>query len=247
MNNDFQLLINLVSLGFFSSFAHCSMMCGPFVVSQTANRLEKIAISDYVFFSKVANSSLISYHLGRITTYSIIGFLSSLLGNNFKENLSFNIASSILLIIGSISFLLIAFNFKFSDFLAKKNIKIRLRIKSKYLQNNFVFLASYPKKFLTFLFKNPTSYRGYLLGLILGFIPCGLLYSAYLICISFSDAKIAFLAMALFGISTFPSLFLTSLFGGMAVRSIKFKFIAKFILIINSIILALMAFEFIKN
>lgn len=221
MPKDFTLILSLISLGFFGGFSHCIGMCGPFVITQTASRLEKIPLEKFSQFERLKNFALLPYHLGRITTYSFIGFFCSFLSKNIRDLLEFDFLSSILLLLASISFF---FTFK-----------------SSILQSAPFF----PKKFSGFLFQDPRGFRGYLLGLILGFIPCGLLYSAFLISAAISNPFLAALGLCLFGLATFPSLFLTACGGGILQKFPEFKFIAKGLILLNGIVLLLMAIKLI--
>ena len=80
MNNDYLLLITLFSVGFAGGFSHCITMCSPFVFIQIESNVSKIKIGDYDQVTKIKNLALIYYHLGRITTYSLLGIIFSLFG-----------------------------------------------------------------------------------------------------------------------------------------------------------------------
>ena len=83
------IIISLFSLGLFGSFSHCIGMCGPFVLTQVSNRLNDISINQLSSFKKLKGIALLPYHFGRITTYSIIGALSSLFTSSFKNLIEF--------------------------------------------------------------------------------------------------------------------------------------------------------------
>ena len=233
--NDLPLLFSLFSLGFFGGFTHCIGMCGPFVLTQASNRLENIPIENFSHFKKLQNLALIPYHLGRITTYSIIGIFCSILTTNLDDFAGFRMISAILLIIAAFIFIHLFFEGKVFNKIKIPSVlrnKIRLPFNSKIL-----------KKALSFLFANPRGLKGYTLGLILGFLPCGLLYAAFAIIATISNPAIAAIGMIIFGISTFPSLFFTA-FGGQIFSKIpEFKLITKIVILINITILILMAFK----
>ena len=219
MPNDFTLIFSLLTLGFFGGFTHCVCMCGPFVITQTTNRLEKIPLEKFSRFERLSSFALLPYQLGRITTYSLIGFFCSFLSANIRNLLEFDYLSSALLFLASLSFF---FTFK-----------------SSILQSAPFF----PKKLSSFLFRSPQGFRGYLLGLILGFIPCGLLYSAFLIAAAIANPFLAALGLCLFGLATFPSLFLTACGGGFLQKFPEFKIVAKGLILVNGIMLFLMAIK----
>lgn len=227
---DILLIFSLFSLGFFGGFSHCIGMCGPFVMTQVGSRLSKIDINNYNNFSRLQNLSLIPYHLGRITTYSILGGLSSLITNNIQNQIGFKIISFILLILAILIFIKILFN-------GFPSYKFGLFFKSKSIKNALSFL----EKRIAFLFNNPTNFKGYFLGVILGFIPCGLLYGAFLISANMGSFFAGMIGMAVFGIATFPALFVTALGFDLFKKSTFFKVITKIFILINIATLSLMA------
>ncbi len=244
MNSDIAIIFSLITLGFFGGFSHCVGMCSPFVLSQVSSRLESISISKFSNFEKLKNLALIPYHLGRISTYSLIGIICSLFSKNIKKSQEFQVISALLLITASFAFLSLLFEKKFFNFSLSK-LKNKLPFKSKTLE--ILGHKIHLKKILQFLFKNPKGLKGYLLGLILGFIPCGLLYSAFLLAASISSPLMAGLGMLLFGISTFPALFLSASGGYFFLKNLKkeFKIFSKIVLIVNFITLFIMAISLI--
>jgi sulfite exporter TauE/SafE len=229
MDNNLTLLISLISLGFIGGFSHCVGMCSPFVFAQIGNNLNKISLEKFTKFEKLKNLALLPYHLGRITTYSIIGFFCSFFAQNLINFSGFRFLSAGLLIICALFFLTLFFNKNFSFF--------RLNFSVKF--SNF-----FAKK-LNYFLKNPKGLNGYFLGLILGFIPCSLLYGAFLIAANISNAFLAMLGMFLFGCATFPALFLSALGANFLIKYSGFKIFTKLIILTNAILLFLMALKLI--
>ncbi len=223
MPKDFALIASLISLGFFGGFSHCIGMCGPFVITQVSNRLEKVSLQDFGNFERLKNYALIPYQFGRIFTYSFIGFFCSIAQKNIGEATNFENFSAIILLLAALSFF---FTFKSPNLqiTSLKNLKI-----------------------ISALFLNPRGFNGFKLGLILGFIPCGLLYSAFLISASFSEPFLAWIGMILFGLSTFPSLFVTGCGSGLLQRFPEFKFISRALILVNGVVLTLMSIKLIIN
>ncbi len=118
---------------------------------------------------------------------------------------------------------------------APKFFKIPLPFKSKTLK--ITALTSN-------LFKNPQGFNGYLLGVILGFLPCGLLYSAFLIAATFPNPLLAAFGMFLFGLGTFPALFIAG-HGASLIKITQLKYVTKIIALVNAIMLLLMAIKLI--
>lgn len=242
--SDIPIILSLISLGFFGSFTHCSGMCGPFVLTQVSNRLENIPLAQFSNFQKLKNFALLPYHFGRITTYTIIGICCSFFAENIKNLTNFRTLSAVFLFLASLIFLNLFFE---KDLLTLTKIKLKnkLPFKSKTLKNTALFFKMFP---LTALFKNPKGLNGYFLGIVLGFIPCGLLYGAFLLAASISSPILAGFGMFLFGISTIPALFLTASGGFIFLRFFKadFKIISKTIILINSVTLFIMAISLIN-
>ncbi len=232
MTADLTLIISLISLGFFGGFTHCVGMCGPFVLTQVSNRLQKTSLENFSEFKRLKNLALLPYHLGRISTYALIGFFCAFFTKNIQNFIGFRIFSAIFLLLAATIFLNLFF-----DGRLQIAGKIRLRFKSKFLEN----AASFFSKKISVLFLNPQGLKGYFLGMILGFIPCGLLYAAFLIAGAFASPLLAGIGMIFFGISTFPSLFLTACGGHVFSKVPEFKFIAKAVILLNVITLILMA------
>ena len=68
------------------------------------------------------------------------------------------------------------------------------------------------------LFDNPQGWRGLMIGLLLGFLPCGLLYAAIGAAVASSDPLIAAMGMAVFTLGTFPTLWVIAYLGATAQR-----------------------------
>lgn len=219
------LTVSLISLGFFGGFTHCVGMCGPFVISQISNRLQKIPIEDFTFIKKTFEISLIPYHLGRSTTYALIGFLLSLISQNLKDELIFEHISTIALSLATLFFINILFDGKPKEFLSK-SLKKR---KSKQIFGKTELL----KNSINQRIANPKGINGYIMGIFLGFLPCGLLYGAFLISASFSNPFLAMIGMFLFGLSNFPALFLSGLGGSLINKIPEFKLILKLFILLN--------------
>jgi len=238
-------LISLFSMGFFGGFSHCMGMCGPFVLTQVSNNLSNTKITDFQGFKKLSNIALIPYHLGRITTYSLIGFLCSILRISLDKNFTIEILSALLMLIACGVFI----NF----FISQNSIKIH-KIFTNYLSffpkknfrqlNFFSIIPKFLSKKINILLINSKGLKGYLLGLILGFIPCGMLYGAFALASSLSNPILAFFGMIIFGIATFFSLFFVGFFAKISFKLPEFKIIANIIISINILMLFKM---FLKN
>ena len=150
--------------------------------------------------SKRSNTQLIKsrvlYNLGRIVTYSFLGVIVGLLGRGVvlsgaQQWLSIGIGSIILLI-----------------FLLPKNLTRKFDVLRPV--HKLVFKI---KQRLAHLFKQKTAKAYVLIGLLNGFLPCGLVYLAMAGAIATGSVWQAVAYMALFGAGTFPVMLTVALAG----------------------------------
>lgn len=227
---DTAILFSLSNLGLIGGFTHCTFMCAPIVTAQVANRLAKIPADRFSGFERIKNLSLLSYHLGRITTYSLIGCVCSFLAGSISNSILFRLLEILFLAIAALVFLNLAFGGKI--FTKKSFIKL-----PKLLSTRFSFNFIFARRLLNYLFKNPTGVKGYALGLILGFIPCGLLYSAFALAATITNSLLAGLGMWMFGIATIPALFLSASGGYLATKILSAKLVLKISAFLNALLL----------
>ena len=99
------------------------------------------------------------------------------------------------------------------------------------------------------LFAAPTGWHGFAIGLLLGFLPCGLLYAAIGAAIAPADPVAAAMGMGLFTLGTFPMLWLIAYLGGTAQR--RWSGLARrampFVAAFNAIVLGWMAFGWVAR
>lgn len=183
------LVISLFLAGLVGGFTHCMGMCGPFVLAQTGE------------IKKLTGGLLLPYHLGRMTTYVALAVLvSSLINLAFIfSDLKALIAAPMLVLAGTI-FLITAFPRLSTVF----PWAVRFQITAPY---KLVMRLS--AKFM----KNPNVFKRYGLGVLLGFMPCGLVVSALLASASAPSVWDAALAMAAFALGTVPALAVVALGG----------------------------------
>lgn len=169
------MLLSAIIFGVLGSF-HCIGMCGPIAFMLPVDR-QKPAKG---FFQ------IVSYHLGRLFTYSLIGLLFGFLGKGFYL---FGFQQQISIIIGVLMIVTIIFP-KISHrlSLSKKISTIILKIKNA--------LGKELKK------KGNDTF--FTIGFLNGFLPCGLVYMALLAAIATSNAFLGSLYMFLFGLGTIP-------------------------------------------
>jgi hypothetical protein len=165
-------------MGFIGS-THCVGMCGPLALS--------LPIESTTLIGRLFNSLV--YNLGRITTYAFYG---SLLGLVHQLVVPFVFQSQLSIVLGSLLILLSIY------FLVFKKLNINLGA-----NNAFYQMIS---KQLGKLYKTSSTRNMYLIGLLNGLLPCGLVYLA--LATAFSSASIgkSILFMSFFGLGTLPAM-----------------------------------------
>lgn len=200
ITTSYGLMGSMLLAGLVGGFTHCAGMCAPFVLAQTSYQTANGHAQDLTI-NKLKSSLLIPYHAGRMTTYV---FLAILVGS--VVNLAFlysNLKSFIavpMLVLAAIIFLVSAFPKLASIFPWIGAIRFNMPYK---------IVTSLSSRFI----ENPSVGGRYALGVLLGFMPCGLVVAALLASATAPSVFSAALAMMAFTIGTIPALFLVS-FGG---------------------------------
>ena len=148
--------------------------------------------------------SLLLYNLGRAFTYSILGLLPGLLG--FSLQLA-GLSQWISISLGVILLLFVIFGYgrKFETLAAKIPLFGRL------------------KQSIGKLFKKSGYSNLFVIGLLNGLLPCGLVYTALLLSVGTGEPAAAALFMFMFGMGTLPAMYLLSVFGNSLSMSFRQK------------------------
>lgn len=183
-------MIEVFEIGFFMGLVgsiHCIGMCGPLVMALPMNSLSN--------FQK--GVSILLYHIGKITSYFLLGILLGLFGSQLplygvQENLSIVIGSILLFYVIYLIF-----------------------IKSKWLPKILYFnmFYSYIIKMMGRLFKSKNIVVFFLIGILNGLLPCGMIYIALTSAIATHNVLQSGLIMVFFGLGTFPALVMVAIGG----------------------------------
>lgn len=233
--NNSATLFTIFLAGLAGGGTHCISMCGPIVLSQVTSRLEEIPAASMTQLSRLSGAALIPYHLGRMTTYSALGAAAALLSGGIIQASGFKYLAAGLLVLAGLFFLGYA-----ARTLGVPLPGFRSSAKLGPLARALSDLAR-P------LFGRPLGWRGYLLGVALGFIPCGLLYGALAAASSTADPLAGFFVMAAFALGTVPALLLVGLGGHIAIGRWQnsLAWIAPILLIVNAGFLLIIAWKLI--
>nr|WP_314834850.1 sulfite exporter TauE/SafE family protein [uncultured Flavobacterium sp.] len=170
------MLYSAFIFGLISSL-HCIGMCGPIALMLPVDRNNPAK----------KTTQIITYHSGRLTAYGTIGLIFGLLGKGFflagiQQQLSIFIGIAMIVI-----------------------VLVPERIFAKYNFSKPVFkLISKIKTTLGSQFKNKSYKSLYTIGLLNGFLPCGMVYVALFGAIAMQSASYGVLYMILFGLGTVP-------------------------------------------
>ncbi len=183
MNGFVLVILSGFSIGILGSF-HCIGMCGPLAL---ALPVDSVRITDKVI-------SILLYNIGRAISYTFIGVIFGLLGQGFEL---FYLQQWLSVIAGS-AILGILLATKFGNLYSKVFARFTQKIKSK--------LANYLRSDKTIL-----SYLS--IGVLNGFLPCGLVYIAMAASLAGGTVLKSALFMFTFGLGTLPIMALTMAFG----------------------------------
>lgn len=222
------LMLALLAAGFVGSAAHCAGMCGPFVLAQVGARRDLVAHGAELHLRRAVGLMLLPYHLGRATTYVLLGaVLAAPIGIGVQ-------LADLRWLPAAMLFLAAAL------FLWQALRSWRILPAPRIGAPGVLLQRTAP------LFAHPAGWRGYALGVVLGFLPCGLLYSALGAAAATADPLSAAIAMLGFVLGTMPMLIAIGLLGqgaasrwrGLAQRALPF------VATVNAVVLVFMGLRF---
>lgn len=184
-------LVAFLTLGLLGSAAHCVGMCTPFVFMVS----RRYGLPAGAHIPWVAQAW---YHAGRLTTYGLLGALGGALGSALQmagalvglQRAAALIAGCALVITGLASLLSLSPAGGPGAYAAKLTSVLGRR------------MPGHP----------------YALGLVLGLLPCGLIYSAVVAAMATGHALTGAAGLVLFGLGTAPALLGISLADALVVR-----------------------------
>lgn len=204
---------SLFLLGLAGGFSHCAGMCGPFVLSQTGRRLAAQSLDGGragLVLARLAGIALLPYHLGRGCIYIALGTAAGGLLGGTGFLLGHGGLPGYALLVMAVLFLLQALAQLAPKLAGWLGLGWHFDIGAGYAERVGRLMAP--------LFGNPTGFGGFVLGLGLGFLPCGLLYTALLAAGASGSALGGAVAMAAFTLGTLPALLIVAALGSYAGR-----------------------------
>jgi sulfite exporter TauE/SafE len=175
-------------LGFFSTL-HCIGMCGGIIGALSLSLPEEIRNNKARLFTFV-----LSYNVGRITSYSIAGLIAGAVGTSVLQSAGFDQGHSVLKYIGVA--MMVAIGLYLTGWLPQlasvEKIGIPVWKRLEPLGRKLVPVVSIP--------------RALAYGLVWGWLPCGLVYFVLIWALTAGDAIHGALTMLAFGLGTLPTL-----------------------------------------
>ncbi len=191
----FAIVLAAFVLGFLGSF-HCIGMCGPIALTLPVQHLDG--------FKKFIG--ILIYNSGRVFTYAILGSLFGIIGMSFNF---FGWQQLLSIVLGSLLLL-----FFISSFFQKRIFN------NQFIQKNW---NKYIIQWLTPLFHKKNMGNLFLIGLLNGLLPCGLVYMAVAGALATGNILYSSLFMACFGLGTLPAMMTMSFAGSFVSLAMRNK------------------------
>lgn len=224
------VVATLFLAGLVGGVTHCAGMCGPFVASQVMSRAEHAPS-----LGRLRGASLLPYHLGRMTTYMMLGVVAALLS---RQIMGTPLQQGVSVVFLSLAGLI---------FVASALPQVRqwlFRFRSlEFITGNSSRLGKALGRMAHPFWGNPTGAKGYMLGVLLGFLPCGLVFAALMVVSTTGSPLTAALAMLVFTVGTIPALFLVGLGSECAYRRwpVAMQTVARGVMVLNGFSLFILA------
>jgi sulfite exporter TauE/SafE len=226
------LLGALLLAGAAGGAMHCAPMCGPFVLGQVSDAMARIPAARLCEASRLSSALLLPYHAGRLTTYAGLGAVAAALGAGAGGALG--MLPGLLLLLAALLFVLQA---------ARRLVPRLAALLPAADRAPAGWLRLIGRLSARIDRTRPTG--GYLLGIALGFLPCGFLYAAIAAAAASGSIAGGALAMLAFGLGTLPALIAVGFAGQAAGRTWQrgVAAVAPALMLVNAAVLGTMAWQ----
>ena len=187
-------------MGLFSSM-HCVGMCGSIIGTLTLSLKQEIRENKGVLFFYILN-----YNLGRITSYTLAGALVGVIEFILTTPLGEGHGHRILQLLSAI--IMASAGFYIAGWYPR----------FAYIEKSGSRLWKFLEPFGRRLIPVQTRTRAFLFGMVWGWLPCGLVYTAFALAATTGDVLKSALTMLAFGIGTLPAVFGIGIMTGIATR-----------------------------
>jgi len=175
----------IVTFALLGSVGHCIGMCGGFIVTYTTAKIKPR-------YSKVQSAFYhLLYNIGRVTTYTLFGAVFGYFGSMWDVS---PLARSGMFAVAGAMMILMGLSFAG---------------KLKFLTSIEVPITNYSwfKRIFTAQLGKASALSFYILGVLNGLFPCGLVYTMLVTATTTQSALYGAAVMAIFGLFTIPTLF----------------------------------------
>src|SRR5215475_6571359 len=201
------LIVSLLVAGLTGSVGHCVGMCGPFVLGQVGARLAAAPAAGMSELRRLSGALLLPYHAGRLTTYAALGAAGALIAGRLSALWPLRWLSAVLLFAAAVLLLLQALR-----------LAGLLTFTPPRPHGSWARIIGRVARLFS---ERPIGWRGYALGVVLGFLPCGLLYAAVAIASATTEPVAAAAGMLAFWAGTVPSLIVVGWIGHFGLRGLR--------------------------
>ena len=221
------LMLALFVMGLAGGATHCSGMCAPFVLAQSAAVAG--GPSGGRGLRRLSGAALLPYHLGRMLGYAVLGAVTGGTAGLFA--LATGASRPVLATLLALAALFMLMQ-------GSSQLRAWLPLSVPTLR-----LPRVVQRWLGSLLAAPLGWRGVVLGLLLSALPCGLLYGALAAAAAAGSALGGALAMAAFVAGTMPALIGVGLLGRLFGRRFlpSLRPVAAALFLLNAAVLAGMA------
>lgn len=217
---------------------HCAPMCGPFVLGQVGDGLARLPAGKLCEMHRLSHAMLAPYHLGRLATYMGLGALAASAGAGLGMFIWPAGLRAALLALAALLFLGLA-------------LRGIAPSRARYFQGRDILGVAAGRALARAagLVTGPWhvgGFRGrFLRGVLLGFLPCGMLYTVLVLAAATAHPVAGALAMLAFGLGTVPALLIVGLAGHAAGRrwGRGAAMLSPVLLVLNAALLGLLAWN----
>lgn len=206
-------------IGLLGGFSHCIGMCGGFVMTYTLKLSQNAVASKPRLWSQIFPHLL--YNSGRVLTYLLLGEVFGILGKTLGSVLAFKSFQGGLMLFAGIIMVLMGLDLAGLIPSLPKDTFLGAN-KFKDLVHNLLNRV------------NPNNIFG--LGIVMGFLPCGLVYAVGAKAAATQSIWLGGLTMLVFGLGTFPAMVLTGITANLIsvrLRSTLYRFAAIMVIVLG--------------
>ena len=206
-------------------------MCGVFVLGQMSERMARLPPERMCERQRISNGLLLPYHLGRLTVYAGLGAIgcrfgrdpwAGLRGSEACRRLCWSIAAMLFLThaLGRIL-----------------PVGVRFDRAPRFWGR---LIGAFARRI-----QRGSAFGEYLLGVALGFLPCGFLYAAIAAAAASARSDLGAASMLAFGLGTTPALMMIGIAGHAAGRRWNrgVTAAAPFLMVLNAVLLLALAWQ----